>query len=94
MSCPSESDSSDRFGGDSDREGSAASSNESEIPDTVKCRRIQQIVGTVWIIRGEITINLLHNDSDPASVDGYADAKEAKVQNTKSQTEAALGAKF
>jgi hypothetical protein len=42
MSGPSESDSSDRSGGESDREGSAASSNKSEIPDTVKRRCIQQ----------------------------------------------------
>jgi hypothetical protein len=96
MSGSSESGSSDRSGGESDREGSAASSNESEMPDTVKRRHIQQFFGAAWIKRGEITINPLHNDSGPASTDGDADDDEEakKVQNTKSVTEAALGAKF
>jgi hypothetical protein len=91
---PSESDSSSRSGGDSDREGSVASSHDSKMPDTRKRRHNKQILGRAWIIRGEITTNLLHNDSDPASVNGDADNEEAKVQNTKSLTEAALGAKF
>jgi hypothetical protein len=64
------------------------------MPDTRKRRRNKQILGRAWIIRGEITTNLLHNDSGPASMDGDADAEEAKVQNTESLTEAALGAKF
>jgi hypothetical protein len=93
LSGPSESDPSDRSGGESDREGSAASSNESELPDTVMRRRIQQIIGTAWILRGEITKKMLNNDSVQASMDGDADY-DAKVQNTKSQTQAALGPKF
>jgi hypothetical protein len=44
-----------------------------------------------WILRGEITTTLLHNDS--ASMDCDND-EEAKVQNTKFQTEAALGITF
>jgi hypothetical protein len=47
-----------------------------------------------WILRGEITTNLLHNDLDSASIDVDADDEEAKIQKTKSQTEAALGATF
>jgi hypothetical protein len=54
MSGPSESDSSHRSGRESDREGSAAPSNESEMPDTVQRRRIQQIIVTASIISGEI----------------------------------------
>jgi hypothetical protein len=37
---------------------------------------------------------LPHNDSDPASIDVDADDKEANIQKTKTQTEAALGATF
>jgi hypothetical protein len=94
MSGPSESDSSYRSGGDSDREGSAASSNECELPDTRKPRRKPQIIKKAWILCGEITTNLLHNDSGLASMDGDADDEEAKLQNTKSLSEATLGAKF
>jgi hypothetical protein len=95
MSGPSESDSSDQSGREPDREGLAASSNESELSDTArKRRRKTQIQGKAWILRGEITTNLLHNDSDPASIDIDADDVEAKIQKTKSQTEAALGATF
>jgi hypothetical protein len=91
MSGPSESDSSDQSGRESDSEGLAASSNESELSDTTRKRRHNtQIQGKAWIFRGKITTNLLHNDSDPASIDVDADDEEAKIQKTKSQTEAAL----
>ncbi len=66
--------------------------HESELPDTRKPRRNEQIQGKAWILRGEITTTLLHNDS-PAMEDCDND-EEAKVQKTKSQTEAALGATF
>ena len=95
MSGSSENDSSHQSGGESDREGSAASSNESEMqdtPDTRKRRRNEQIKGKAWILRGEITTTLLHNDS--ASMDDCNNDEETKVQNTKAQTEAALGATF
>jgi hypothetical protein len=95
MSVSSESDSSHRSGGESDREGLAASSNESEVqdtPDTPKRRRNKQIKGATWILRGEITTTLLHNDS--ASMEDCDNDEGAKVQNTRSQTEAALGATF
>ena len=95
MSVSSESDSSHRSGGESDREGLAASSNESEVqdtPDTPKRRRNKQIKGTTWILRGEITTTLLHNDS--ASMEDCDNDEGAKVQNIRSQTEAALGATF
>ncbi len=76
MSGPSESDSFDRSGGDADREGTVASFHDSELSDTRKRRRKKQIQGRAWILRGdagEITTNLLHNDSGPASMDGDAD---------------------
>ena len=91
MSSSSENDSSHRSGGASDCEGSAASSHESELPDTPTPRRNEQNRGRVWILRGEITTDLLHNDSASMDCD---DDQDAKVQNTKSQTEAALGATF
>ena len=95
MSGSSESDSSHRSGGESDREGSAASSHESDVPDSRKRRRNIQISGRAWVLRGEITINLLHNDSGQASMDGDADYdSELEIQNTKFQIEAALGTKF
>ena len=90
MSGSSENDSSHQSGGESDREGSAASSHESELPDSRKRRRNIQIQGRAWVLHGNITTNLLHNDF----MDGNADDDDAKVQNTKSQIEAALGTKF
>jgi hypothetical protein len=91
MSGSSENDSSQLSAGESDCEGSAASSHESEMPDTPKTRSNKQIQGTVWILRGEISTDLLPNDSPSMVCD---DDEEAKVQNTKSQTEAALRAMF
>jgi hypothetical protein len=91
MSGSSENDSSHRSGGESDCEGSAASSHESELPDTRKPRRNKQIQAWAWILRGEITTTLLHNHSASMACDND---EEANVQNTKSQTEAALGATF
>jgi hypothetical protein len=83
MTGSSKSDPSHRSGGKSDREGSAALSNKSEMHDTLKPRRKQQIIGKAWILRGEIqvTTNLLNNYSGQASMDGDADY-DAKVQNT------------
>ncbi len=66
-------------------------SHESELPDTRTPRRNEQIRGKAWILRGEITTDLLHNDSASMDCD---DDQDAKVQNIKSQTEAALGATF
>jgi hypothetical protein len=80
MSGSSENDSSHQSGGESDCEGSAASSHESELPDTVKPRRNEQIQGRVWILRGEITTTLLHNDS--ASMEDCDNDEEAKVQRS------------
>jgi hypothetical protein len=95
MSGSSGNDSSQRSGGDSDREGSAASSsNESDLPDTRKRRRTTQTQGKAWVLHGNTTANMLHTDSGRASIDGNADDDDAKVQNTKSQIEAALGTKF
>ena len=96
MSVSSKSDSSHRSGGESDCEGSAASSHESEaseLPDTPKQRRNKQNQGMAWILRGEITTTLLHLDSASMDCDD-ADDEEAKIQNIKSQTAAALGATF
>jgi hypothetical protein len=91
MSGSSENYSSHRSGGESDCEGLAASSHESELPDTRTPRRNEQIRGKAWILRGEITTTLFHNDS--ASMDCDADYG-AEVQNVKHETEAALGATF
>jgi hypothetical protein len=96
MSVSSKSDSSHRSGGESCCEGSAASSHESEaseLPDTPKQRCNKQIQGWAWILRGEITTTLLHNDMASMDCDDDDD-DEAKIQNIKSQTDAALGATF
>jgi hypothetical protein len=62
------------------------------LPMIPSCRtRESPVARNKWILRGEITTNLLHNDS--ASMDGDADNEDAKVQNTKAVTGAALGAK-
>ncbi len=91
MSGSSESDISHRSGGNSDRdsdsEGSAASSLLEKKPRTI------QIRGGVWVLRGEITTNLLHNYTS-LDGDGQDADDDAKVQNTKSQIESALDAKF
>ena len=79
MSGPSESDSTHRSGGESDHEGSAASSHESELPDSRKRRRNRQIQGRAWVLRGEITTDLLLNKASNTSMDGYADY-DAKVR--------------
>ena len=76
MSVSSESDSSHRSGGESDREGLAASSHESEaseLPDTPKQRRNKQNQGMAWILRGEITTTLLHNDMTSMDCDDADD---------------------
>ena len=92
MSGSGENDSPHQSGGESDCEGSAASSHDSELPDTQAPRRNAQNQGAAWILRGEITTTLLHNDA--ASMDCDDDDEEAKIQNMKSQTKAALGATF
>jgi hypothetical protein len=69
-----------------------ASSHESELPDKGKRPRKIQNLEKTWVLRGEITTNpslLL----DETSMD-YDGDEDAKVQNTKSHIEAALGAKF
>jgi hypothetical protein len=98
MSGSSGNDSSDQSGGDSDREGSAvadsdsegsaaaSSSHESDLPDARKSRCTIQIQRRAWVLHGNITTNLLHNDVMTCNADD--------VQNIKSQIEAALGIKF
>ncbi len=73
MSGSSESDSSDRPGGDSHREGTVETSHDSDLSDTRKCRRNKQIQVRAWILRSEITTNLLHTNSGTASMDSDAD---------------------
>ena len=75
MSSSNENDSSHRSGGASDCEGSAASSHESELPDTRTPSRNEQNRGRVWILRGEITTDLLHNDSASMDCDDDQDSK-------------------
>jgi hypothetical protein len=75
MSGSSQNDSLHRSGGESDCEGSAASSYESELSDTRKRRRNKQTQGRAWILRGEITTNLIHNDSASMDCDNYEEAK-------------------
>ena len=82
MSVSCESASSLQFYEVSDGEGAVASSSVSEEQD--KRKRNPQILGKAWVLRGEITINMLHNDSDQADMHGDVE-NDAKVQTTKSQ---------
>jgi hypothetical protein len=91
MSVSSESASSQHFYEVSDGEGAVASSSVSEVQE--KRKRNPQILGKAWVLRGEITVNMLNNDSDQADMHGDVE-NDAKVQTTKSQIQAALGAKF
>ena len=87
MSDSSEGIESRSFYENSDGEGSEtsslASSLASHLQGRPKRQRPTQIVGKAWVLDGEITINQLLSDSF-----------DAKVQNTKSQLQATLGAKF
>ena len=82
MSDSSERDDARSYYENSDGEGSAISSLVSE---PKRPRTTTQIIGMAWVLRGEITINLNQLLSD---------SFDAKVQDTKSQLQAALGAKF
>ena len=81
MSDSSEGIESRSFYENSDGDGSAISS----LALGPKRPHSTQIVGMAWVLRGEITINLNQLLSD---------SFDAKVQDTKSQLQAALGAKF
>ena len=87
MSDSSEGIESRSFYENSDGEGSEtsslASSLASHLQGRPKRQHPPQIVGKAWVLRGEITINQLLGDS-----------LDAKIQNTKSQLQAALGANF
>ena len=88
-----ESDSSHQFGRDSGDEDSVASSHAPQQEAREKRPRAKQVIGNAWVLRGEITINMIHNNSDQADMHGDVE-NDAKVQTTKSQIQAALGAKF
>ncbi len=64
MSDSSESESSNRPDCDSDGEVSVASSYGSEMQDCRKSPRRPQIQGNSWVLRGKITIDQLHTNSD------------------------------
>jgi hypothetical protein len=87
MSDSSEGDESRVFYENSDGEGSETSSLVSSLASHLQGRpkrqRPAQIVGKAWVLHGEITIN-----------QSLSDSLDAKVQNTKSQLQATLGAKF
>ena len=87
MSDSSEGIESRSFYENSDGEGSEtsslASSLASHLQGRPKRQRPAQIVGKAWVLHGEITIN-----------QSLSDSFDAKVQNTKSQLQATLGAKF
>ena len=91
MSVSSESASSQYFYEVSDGEGAVASSSVSEEQD--KRKRNPQNLGKAWVLRGEITQNMIHNNSDQADIHGDVE-NDAKVQIIKSERQAALGAKF
>ena len=75
-------------------EGSAASSLASHLQGSLKrprtCRT--QIRGKAWILRGDITIPVRHNNS--LSDHGDSNVEDELVQMTKLHLQTALGAKF
>ena len=86
MSGSSEGDESQSICKISDEEGSATfatSSLASHLQGRRMRQRPAQIVGKVWVLRGEITIN-----------QALSDSFDAKVQITKSKLQATLSAKF
>ena len=93
LSVSSEYDTSRQSGGDSYSDSDGESSATSSLPATQKCPHKIRIKGAAWILHGEITTNLRHNDTSMDG-DGRDDDDDTKIQNTKSQEVAALGAKF
>jgi hypothetical protein len=98
MSGPSQSESSHDLAeiqshSDRDREGPVVSLHESELPDARKRHCKTQILGKAWV--WYVRLLQIYNAQlrTDTSMDVDAD-DDAKVQNTKSQLEAPLGAKF
>ena len=90
MSGSSESESANSCACDSDPEGSVASSHASELLESSKRSRSRpkQIQGVAWVLRGEISTNQLHADSDSADMGGdVEDEDQLSKINSQLRTE-------
>ena len=95
MSVSSESDSSNTHGCDSDGELSVASSYGSEVQDCRKRPRQPQIIGSAWVLRGQITMDRLHADSDSMAAGPEGDAEnEDRISKINTRLQGLFGAQF
>ena len=95
MSASSESDSSDRHGCDSDGEFSVTSSYGSEVQDCRKRKHQPQIQGSAWVLRGQITMDKLHADSDSMAAGPEGDAEnEDRISKINTRLQGLFGAQF
>jgi hypothetical protein len=95
MSASSESDSSNRHGCDSDGEFSVASSYGSEVQDCRKRPRQPQIIGSAWVLRGQITMDQLHANSDSMTAGPEGDVEnDDRITKINTRLRGLLGAQF
>ena len=95
MSNSSESDSTNRPGCDSDGEDSVASSYGSEVPDCRKRQRSPQIQGHAWVLRGQITMDQLHADSDSMAAGPEGNVEnEDRITKINTRLQRLFGAQF
>ncbi len=76
MSDSSDSESSVRIGCDSDSEGSVDPFQASELLDNITST---QVLGRAWILRGEITTDRLHANSDLVALEGDVPNFETEI---------------
>ena len=96
MSISSEIDSTNRTGCDSDGElVSVASSYGSEVQDCRKRPRKPQIQGNSWVLRGQITMDQLHADSDLMAAGQEGDVEnEERITKINIRLHGLFGAQF
>jgi hypothetical protein len=95
MSASSESDASKRHGCDSDGELSVASSYGSEVQDCRKRQRQPQIIGSSWVLLGQITMDqqLADSDSMAAGPEGEVE-NEDRITKINTRLQRLFGAQF
>ena len=72
-----------------------ASSNVSEVQDCRKRSRQQQIQGSSWVLRGQITIDQLHANSDGMTAVPEGDVEnEDRISKLNARLQGLLGAQF
>ena len=95
LSDSNESDSSNRHGCDSDGDFSVVSSYGSEVQDCRKRPRQPQIQGSAWVLRGQITMDQLHTDSDLMTAGQEGDVEnEERITKINTRLHDLFGAQF